>query len=81
MEINYKKFSIDIQDVKISILNEYISSIKEVSSAIKTIAGANEHISMAVLAQRILIDIGNIDSIIKEAIQNREEKTKWLTKW
>ena len=66
MEINIKDCSIDILDPRMCILNEYISAVKEMLNAIKYIADANGHASMVVLAQRILSDVGNIDSIVKE---------------
>lgn len=70
MEINTKCFSIDVQNVNISILNEYISHVKEMVNAIKYIADANDHVSIVYLAQKVSGDIDNINSIIESAIQN-----------
>lgn len=74
MEINIEDFHIDILDPRMCILNEYISSVNEMLNAIKYIADAYNHTSVVVLAQRVLNDVKNIDSIIKEVTQTERNK-------
>lgn len=74
MEINIEDFSIDILDPRMGILNEYISAVNEMLNAIKYIADAYNHTSVVVLVQRVLNDVKNIDSIIKEVTQTERNK-------